>query len=234
MTKKLFVILLFIPFFLSALVLRDNLALAEKGDYIVTLQNRNFTVLVVTDKQGQTITIQEVTVPDETRGTNTDWKRWVETNAPGNTSWVMYTIDIPSGNMMQYYNFYYQTWYDMSEANVFLSKLLNLELTRVPNSQRKKVGASHGKRLWQPPLVVEGSQIFHVPFDAFTTHWPKDGSPLSDRKVQIYLPEENSKYPSYFPYWLEVSGGMGKAQVRIVDSGRQLISPRKVANESNL
>jgi hypothetical protein len=140
----------------------------------------------------------------------------------------MYTIDVPSGKMMKYYNYYYQTWHDMSEANVFLSKLLNLQLTKVPANQRKKVGASRGGRLWQPPLVVEGKQIPNVPFDAYTTHWPKDGSQLSDRKVQIYLPEESSKYPSYFPYWLEVSGGVGKAQVRIVDSGRQLISPKKV------
>ena len=232
MLKKLIVILFLFPLFLhaegSALILRDNLEHAATGDYIVTLQNRNFTVLLVADKTKDSITIEEITVPDETRGSNTDWKKWVQESAPGYTCWVMYKINIPTGKMLKYYDYYYQTWYDMSEANVFLSKLLNLQLEKVPSSQRKKVGASRGKKLWQPPLIVEGKQIPNVPFDAYTTRWPKDGSPLSDRIVQIYLPEESSKYPSYFPYWLEVNGALGKAQVRIVDSGRQLISPMKV------
>lgn len=231
MKKFLFILFLF-PLFLhcqeAALLLRDNLQNAVKGDYIVTLQNRNYTVLIVKDKQPNTITIEEVTVPDETKGGNTDWKKWVESSAPGHTCWVLYTIDISSGKMLKYYNFHYHSWYDMSEANVFLSKLLNLELTKLPVNKRKKVGASSGGRLWQPPLVVEGKQIPFVPFDAYTTHWPADGSQLSDRTVIIYLPEESSKYPSYFPYWLQINGAVGNAQVRIVDSGRQLTSPQKV------
>jgi hypothetical protein len=231
--KKFLYILLLFPFFLycdeTPLFLRNNLQHAVKGDYIVTLQNRNFTVLLVKDKQVNSITIEEVTVPDETKGSNTDWKKWVENYAPGHTCWVLYTIDIPSGKMLRYYNFYNQSWYDMSEANVFLSKLLNLELTKVPLNNRKKVSASTGRRPWNPPLLVDGKQIPFVPFDAYTTHWPKDGSELSDRTVIIYLPEESAKYPSYFPYWLQINGAMGSnAQVRIVDSGRQITSPQKV------
>ncbi len=229
--KKILLFLILIPFFIysegDTLLLRDNLQNALEGDYIVTYQNRNYTVLLVSDKQKDIITIEEVTVPDRTCNGYTDWKKWVEDSAPGNTSWVMYTIDIPSGKMLKYYNFYYQAWYDMSEANVFLSKLLNLQLTKVPVNERKTVGVTRSK-LWQPALVVDGKQIPNVPFDAYTTRWPKDGSELSDRIVLIYLPEESAKYPSYFPYWLQVNGTIGKAQVRIVDSGRKLTSPMKV------
>ena len=45
--------------------------------------------------------------------------------------------------------------------------------------------------------------------------------------IEVYVPHESNKYPAYFPYWLQISGMVGKAKVRIVDSGSQLASPAR-------
>lgn len=116
----------------------------------------------------------------------------------------------------------------MPEANNILSKLLNLNLKPIPYSQRKKIGGrpTTASNLWQPPIVVDGRKIEGVAFDAWRTYWPKDGSDLSGKMIEVYVPEENDKYPAYFPYWLQVSGFIGKAKIRIIDSGTKLISPK--------
>jgi hypothetical protein len=72
---------------------------------------------------------------------------------------------------------------------------------------------------------VDGNNIPAVPFEAWQTHWPKDGTDLSGKSIEVYVPQENDKYPSYFPYWLQISGMVGNAKVRIVDSGSYMNSP---------
>jgi hypothetical protein len=47
----------------------------------------------------------------------------------------------------------------------------------------------------------------------------------SGKSIEVYVPHENNKYPSYFPYWLQISGLISNAKVRIIDSGTGMISP---------
>lgn len=217
----------------ETIYLRDNLKRAQKGDYIVTAQNKSYTILHIYDRTPSILTIEEITVPAQRmHGTFTSWKEWILEKAPGNTSWVMYTLDLANAQMLKYYSLTKRAWYDMSKANNFLTTLLNLRLEWVPYDQRRKVGKkpslfnSEDRRpLWQPRLVVDGQEIQGVPFEAWQTHWPKDGSELSGKSIEVYVPRENEKYPSYFPYWLQISGMIGNAKVRIVDSGSGMHSP---------
>lgn len=183
------------------------------------------------DKQQNTITIEEIAVPERCTP-NIGWKDWILQNAPGNTSWVMYDIDLQSGQMVRYYSFTKNGWYSIPDADNFLSKLLNLSLTKIPEESRKRVGPrpSPGgpdfRTLWQPRMVVDGRPVNKVLFDAWRTRWPRDSSELSGRVIEIYLPQESQIYPSYFPYWLQINGAIGRAKVRIIDSGRGLRSPK--------
>ena len=58
----LFLIAFVIPLH-AEIYLRDNLKKAKKGDYIVTTQSKNYTLLHIYDKQDSSLSIEEITVP---------------------------------------------------------------------------------------------------------------------------------------------------------------------------
>lgn len=213
--------------------LRDNLKRAKKGDFIVTNQSKAYTLLHIYDKTANTLTVEEVTIPTQRipKGKYT-WRDWMTEGAPNHTSWVMYEINLNTGEMEEYYSFSNNGWYSVPQANNFLSTLLNLKLTPVPHKALKRIGPKpkagieDQRKIWQPMMVVDGQKIDGVAFQALRTHWPRDGSELSGRTIEVYVPEEDQLYPSYFPYWLQISGMLGQAKVRIVDSGGDLTSPK--------
>lgn len=235
-TYKLFILFLFFSWTLSLeaqnpLFLKDNLQRAQPGDYIVISSNKTDTLMHIYDKQNQLLTIEEIAVPEEIRqNQGIGWPQWLEQKAPGHTSWVMYEIDLQTGQMLRYYSFSKKGWFDIPDADNFLSKLLNLKLTKMSDHLRKKIGPKPRsgpdlRALWQPRMIVNGQIIKGVNFDAWQTQWPRDGSELSGKTIDLYLPQDSQKYPSYFPYWLQISGAVGKAKVRIIDSGSHLKSP---------
>lgn len=235
-TSVIFILGFFFTSFIGAaqeeLLLKDNLKRARPGDFLVTTQSKNFTLLIVRSKNEQMLSIEEITLPASKapKGT-TSWRKWVEEGAPGHTSWIMYNIDLPTGTMQQTFSFTKNEWVNIPQAQNFFSTLLNLKLKKIEDSERKRVGpppasdSRDRRRLWQPTLVVDGKTVTGVDFDAWRTRWPSDGGELSGKIIEIYVPLENDKYPSYFPYWLQISGVVGNAKVRIVDSGSGLVSP---------
>ncbi len=233
----LFLLGTFFPFHAEgAMFLRDRLQSAEVGDYIVTAIDKTYTALIVKEKSENSISIEEITIPAARLQYNNQqwrgWKQWVQNGAPGNTSWVVYTIDKSSGEMRNIFSYTKNSWCHMSEENNFLSKLLNLRMMKIPQRELKKVGpppteAVHdNRRLWAPKMVFEGNVVRDATFEAWRTRWPKDSTDLSGKLIIVYVPQDSHKYPAYFPYWLEIHGMLGKAKVRIIDSGRELASPR--------
>lgn len=202
------------------LLLKDNLDNACPGDFIVTYQNKTYTVMLIRGKGPGSLTIEEISVPSHLKMA---WKEWIVKGAPGNSCWVRYQVDTATGYLKNYYSITQGQWMDTSKANQFLTTLLNLRFAHVPPQERKKVargGGSDLRNLWQPPMIVEGKTVPKVIFEAWKTHWPRDGSELGGKEIMVYLPAESEKYPTYFPYWLQVSGLVEKAKIRIVDSGR--------------
>lgn len=219
------------PLQAEGLILRDNLQRAQPGDYIVISSNKTQTLMHIYAKQNQILTIEEIAVPESKRSSEVGWKEWVQKGAPGNTSWVMFDIDLRSGQMVRYYSFTKKNWFEIPDADNFLSKLLNLKFTKIPDNSRKRIGPKPTsgpelRPLWHPRMIVEGRSIQGVVFDAWHTKWPRDGSDLSSRTIEVYLPRDSQRYPAYFPYWLQINGAVGKAKIRIIDSGNQLQSPK--------
>ncbi len=221
----------FISLNANELILRNNLQKGQPGDYIVIAANKTDTVLVIQDKKNSLLTIQEIAVPESKRPSKIDWKQWIDQGGKGNISWVRYDIDLKTGKMSHYFSFTKNQWFEIPERDNFLSKLLNLKFSLIPEQARKRMGlrprAGEEKRpLWQPQMIIDGQVIKGVPFDAWKTQWPNDGSELSGKVIEVYLPNDDQKYPAYFPYWLQISGVIGKANVRMIDSGHHMI-PRK-------
>lgn len=210
--------------------LRDNLAHAQAGDYLVVSANKTQTVLHIYAKTGEVLTIEEIAVPENKKPGQMGWKEWVRQGAPGNTSWVLFDIHLPSGKMMRYYSFTKKSWLEIPDADNFLGKLFHLKFHKIPDSARKRVGPKpisgpEWRPFWQPRLVVEGQPVVGVLFDAWQARWPSDNSELAGKAIEVYLPRDGARYPAYFPYWLQINGVAGKAKIRIIDSGRCLSSP---------
>lgn len=224
------------PFFLTGqekLLLRENLDQAQIGDYLVIAQGKSYTLFHIFDKKPRQLTIEEVTIPSATACQEiSSWRNWLAMGAPHNTSWVHYQIDLNSARLENYYSFTKNGWFIVPDADNFLQTLLQLELELIPENSRKKTGRAprrgkpDSRQPWQPTMVVNGQIIEGVRFNAYQTTWPKDGGLLSGKTLELYLPETNSSYPAYFPYWLQVKGILGPAKVRIVDSGSGLHSPK--------
>lgn len=233
---KVFKLLAFLMLLTTSLFadtyLRDNLQRAKPGDYIVTAQNKMYTLLFIRDRTPTNLTIEEISTPIANCFENLAWKSWVASEAPGNTSWVVYNVDLNSAHMYDYYSYSKNGWYEMSPADNFLSTLLNLRLNKIPYHKLKKVGPPpmgnfpDVRKPWQPKMIVDGMEIQGVKFAAWQTLWPNDGTELGGKMIEVYVPEENERYPSYFPYWLQISGMIGKAKVRIIDSGSGMVSPK--------
>ena len=217
------------PVVSEEIYLRDNLMQAKPGDYIVSAQSRNYTVLIIMDKTKDSLVIQEITVPEKRfpKGMVETWREWVTKGAPGHTSWVGYEIAPYSGEIREYYSYSKHAWCQISDGENILGTLLNLRMQRLDDRHRRRIGGSSPNRpFWQPRLIVEGEEIPGVTFDAWRSKWPKDGSDLAGKTLEVYLPSRNSGHPSYFPHWLQVSGLIGKARIRVVDSGHNLNSPQ--------
>ncbi len=221
---------LFSTSFAQTLCLKENLQRARPGDYIVMVANKTVTLMHIYSRQDPFLIVEEIAAPFTRQSTQMDWKSWIRNGAPGHNSWVMYEIDLRSGRMERYYSLSKGHWYAVADVDNFLSKLLNLRLQYIPEKERRKVGVKlateRGAPLWQPPLKVEGQTIRGILFDGWRTRWPKDGSDLSGKIIEIYLPQDSYAYPAYFPYWLQIQNSIGKSRVRIIDSGTAMQSPK--------
>ncbi len=226
--------ILSLPFFSWGMELREALSTGSSGDYVVTLQNHMYTLFLIHERTDTTLILEEISVPQERRHTKKlSWQEWIEIGAPFHNSWVMYEVDQETGALLEYYSFTRNGWMDLETTDNFLPQLLNLSFQAVPASERKRIGATRQntgadrRPYWQPKLFFNGKKIPNVTFEAWKATWPKDGTELADKTIEIYLPATPGEYPAYFPYWLQIGNGLGHAFLRIVDTGNLMQSPKK-------
>lgn len=220
----------------SEIRLKEKLAEAYPGSYLVIEQNKTFTFLHIHDRFDNTAVIEEVSISAASFARQRmQWKQWFESGAPGHTSWIMSQVNLNSGIFEETFSFTQQGWIDMSSSNPFLTTLLNLRFQEVSLEERRRIGLPPGhhktdhRPLWNPRLVVNGGIVPNISFYAFKARWPSDRSELSRKTIEIYLPVHQgdvSWFPEYFPYWLEVDGKIGSAKARVIDSGFDAKSPK--------
>ena len=236
MLRLLSSLLLIFLFFTApsfAMNLKERMLQAKKGDYLVTLHDRTYTFFHIYDFTNNLFTIEEISISEnEWNKQQNTWKQWLEQGAKGNQSWVLYELDQATGEIIEYYSFTRKGWIDIHRQENFLPLLLNINFQKVPDEKRQKIGIEPEggpdmRRNWQPPLIFEGKKIKPANFDAWVARWPKDDSPLSGKEVQIYLPVGNELVPAYYPYWLQISNDVGKAHIRVVDTGKGAHSPQE-------
>lgn len=225
--KGIFFALLFsaIPSF--AMQLGDKMKTGQKGDYIVTEQDKMHTVLLLRSKDDSRVVLEEISVPASVLSAGTDWKKWVQEGAKGHTSWTMYEIDTSSFFLLEAYSFTKRGWLFCSEDEDFLTKLMRLSLTKVQEEERKKVGPlPHSdeidrRKTWNPSIKIEGKKQ-KIDCSAFKAVWPKDDTLLSGCSITLYFPSDGRNF--FFPCWIEASNGHFTQAIKTVDSGRGMVS----------
>ncbi|MBS0623276.1 MAG: hypothetical protein JSS62_01480 [Verrucomicrobia bacterium] len=213
--------------------LKSLLQQAQPGSYLVTQQGKTASLLHIKDKNNDFLVLEEATIPlCDFQRQKLSWKNWFEQGGHGHTLWTISVMNLHTGCFEQTYSYTHQSWIELSETNSFLATLMNLNFTETPAYERKKVGLPPGygkpdhRALWMPRAVIDGHAVHTICFKAYRTRWPHDQSELSSRIIEIYLPEDLSECPAFFPYWLEVEGRLGNAKLRVIDSGAEIQSPR--------
>lgn len=238
--KKILVLLCLLWLPLSASIsIKERTPFAEPGDYIVSQQDKNFTVLLIRSFNAPKIVFEEISTPKAQK----NWKEWVQARAPGHTSWVVYEIDLSKDQLIECYSYSHQGWLFLDESQHFLAKLISLPLQKIPLEQKKRIGPApqngeeDRRSVWNPPLIVEGKKIEKPQFDSFRGIWPKDDTQLSESRIDLYFRKDGS--PFFFPHWIEICNGHFTLKIRVLDSGKHLTSPitgaipRRVINKGS-
>jgi len=232
MTKIFFLFFSFLAFQVFALDFSQFLKESQAGDFVVIAQGKNYTLMHVYDRLENEVTFEEITAPCSFFSVPViSWRAWVRDRAPGHTAWVLYKVDLKTGKISSFYSLDKQCFLQIQEAENILSTLMKLPLYPLSEKERKKVGpppdtgTPDRRSFWQPKLIVEGKLLPQAKFHAFRTRWPEDTSELSGKPIDLYFPDPDPRYPSYFPYWIQVYGIVGKASLRVVDSGSAFVSP---------
>ncbi len=227
--RLVFSVLLFL--ICSGFSLREKLETAATGDFIVTHQNKTYTLLLVRAISEGRIVLEEISIPQaERKKQSLSWREWVAKNAPLHSSWLAFEIDLGTGHILQCYSYDENSWIDIPRDESFFSTLLQLPLSVLPNDRRKRLGPSpmQGeadlRSLWIPPLVVDGKELEKKDFDVFEARWPDDQTELSSKRLELYFDRMNL---SAFPFWMEVDAGHLSLILRGIDMGKNLTSLQK-------
>ncbi|WP_194847041.1 hypothetical protein [Candidatus Neptunochlamydia vexilliferae] len=225
--KTFFFLFIFLAHSLFGLTLKDKFEVAEVGSYIVTEQNQLVSLLHLHTVRDHKLIFEEISIPLH-KAKKIDWKRWVEKGSPGNTSWILYEMDLEKGAVTECYSVTRKAWVRTEEMNAFLIPLFSLKLQALSEEERFQKGATAtpgkvGHRPWGPPQTIEGKKIKDPEYDVYTTRWPHDESDLSDKPIVLYFDKSHPTFP--FPYWMQIRDGALKFKMRALDSGSGLYSP---------
>lgn len=226
--RALLFILIF-PLICFGQSLKERFYKANPGDYVVTLQAKNYSFLRVHSLKPPILVLEEISIPEEAnKSSPIKWKEWAANGAPGHTSWILYEIDLEKNQLVKCYSKKKMALIYPEEADYLFPKFLNLPLRRLNDDERKKVGPApqdgeiDRRKLWNPSLVMDGKKITKPEFEVLQAKWPNDESPLSSCFVEFYL-DQNNSFP--FPYWIDIKSSHYVFKVQVVDSGRGYEQP---------
>ncbi len=229
--KNLFLAILLLPsFFFANLTIKDQLVKAHVGDYIVTEQGSNYAIILLRSVDKDHATIEEITVEKKNIDLKKiNWKEWIESKAPGASSWNAFALHLEKNELGRAYSFLDNQWLVIDNADYFFKELLTMPFQPTRDIERKKVGPApmpgemDRRRFWKPQLIFEGKQEKNPEYEVLRAKWKSDKSQLAGCIFELYL--DLNKREFAFPYWLEVQHPHFTFKIRAIDSGRGIQSP---------
>ncbi len=229
MTRFLLIFTFLLTNHLTALSLKDKLLDGKVGDYIITEQSRFCSLIRIHTLSPPKLVIEEISFPESALSKNT--ADWVESGAKGHTSWSLIEINLSNAALERCYSFTKSSWLVPSSDESFLLKILDLPLYPIQEGERRRIGPApregvDTRKIWNPPLYLDGKKVSSPQFSPFRLNYPKDGSLLSGKHIELFFHNSDSNFP--FPYWGQITDESEAAlKFRVVDSGRNLSSPKK-------
>lgn len=217
------------PLLSKTTTLKTRLESAKGGEFIVTQKDKTLTLLIYHWlPSGKRLLLEEISVPKSSMSFPVNWQEWINRYAPGHHSWTLYEIDGSTGELLSCFSPSKGEWASISGEASFLSKILKLPLQEVSDLKKKRIGpvpkqkSDDHRQIWMPQLIYEGKIQENTSCDVFETFWPNDNTELSLAHITFYFDKENTSFP--FPYWMQIDNGIGRATIRVIDSGRKLRS----------
>lgn len=212
--------------FCSDFVLQERLKLAKNGDYIVTESNQMISLLAIRSITDESLILEEISAPLSAFNPRpSDWSEWVRHSAPGHSSWSMIEIELTYHQLIECYSFSRSAWMQLSPQESLISTLLNLSLRPLAKNDQRRIGPAplnddmDTRKIWKPPLIVDGKPLPDIEFDVFQTTWPEDGTDLAGNSIVLYFDHGNH---SPFPAWMQIDTTHASASMRMIDSGHDL------------
>ncbi len=210
-----FCFLLFISGTCCSETISDRLSLLQEGDEIVFDFHQSITVIGVVNTSDHAIQLRVATATKDvlSREEFRTWVEWYGQGAPGALSNELLTIHTDHTSVV---------YSEEPQRVQWLLTLLKLELTKVPEGQRRRAGPAplsgeiDLRPLFQPKIVVD-EKVVESRSTAFSIEWPTDGTELSARHLILYFPQSLSAVQA-FPYWIESPSS--SYHVSVVDSSR--------------
>lgn len=208
--------------------LKTRLQSGAVGDYVVTAQDKSFSMLRIREKTESRLVLEEITAPESRLDLNNlSWTKWLEQRAPGHSAWLLYEIDLNTGKLLECFSVSQRSWISVEEP--ILPKMLNLPLSQVDNEKRRRIGPQPQKSeedtraLWIPPVTFEGAKLNKPSLEVLETRWPDDASELAGCHLELYF------LPGFaLPFWIETSNGHFTLKMRSVACGKASHSPIKM------
>ncbi|NGX41115.1 MAG: hypothetical protein KR126chlam4_00951 [Candidatus Anoxychlamydiales bacterium] len=245
---KYFILLLFLFLTFSIRVFSEDnlfkkrLKEAKKGDFVVFEYNKLYSSLSVfeIDTENNRVILEEIIIPKDSFDKKLSFRDWIEKKANESTSWTMYEIDLSENKIIDTYSVSRNCFIDLKNQISITAKLLDLELNKLLDRDRKKIGPPPSvgevdrRAFWQPMKYIDGKRIKRAKFNVYRSIWPDDSSELSLKRFDIYFDKN-----FVFPYFIEVNNGHMSYMIKGVDSGKNLKSsisffPKRAAEITDL
>ncbi len=214
---------------LTALCLKDKIVQGKVGDYIITEQNHFCSLIRIHTLEFPRLIIEEISFPESTKPKEV--QDWISSGSKGHTSWSLIEINLLKTSLETCFSFTKNAWLSQGADDSFLLKILDIPFFPIAEHERRKIGhaSSEGidaRKIWNPPLIINGKRDSSAQFSPFRLNYPKDGSLLSGKRIELYFNNSNHNFP--FPYWGQITDASDAAlKFRVIDSGRNLSSPKK-------
>jgi hypothetical protein len=210
----------------QAMTLKDQLLKGSPGDYVVTAQEKNLSLLRIDKIDPSELVLEEVVAPLAALNLEKiNWPNWIQKGAPGHTAWVRYRIDLKKGELLESYSLDHKE--QISFQQPLLSKMLNLELTKTALEFRRKIGPvpqageDDRRALWLPRIIFEDKKVSKPLCDIFEARWPDDGTDLALCRLEFYFLQG---FP--FPCWIEAKSAHYTFKIHSLASGKNLSSSK--------
>lgn len=204
--------------------LQSFLSGGKSGDYIVAKVGKLYTLIHLRSMDANSLVIEEISGSEGQKS----WADWVKNRAPGHSSWSILEIDLINGQIRDCFSFSKSSHLQISKNESIIATLLQLPLTRISDSNRRKIGPPpldgepDFRKIWNPKLIFNGKDHTSSHCDAYEAVWPNDGTDLEGHQVILYF-DASHKVP--FPCWIDIQTTHITGRFHVIDSGENLVSP---------